>query len=98
MIINVDTVRGMIMGTNNRSFDDIIEEYSATWFRAEIVDAEHVYPIFTEWCKTGDSISALKLLVNDINRSDTTISALLQKMKVRIIKGVEYGIIEDEED
>lgn len=98
MIINVDTVRGIVMGMNNRSFDDIVEDYSATWFRAEIIDAENIYPLFTEWCKTGDSISALNSLVNDINRSDTTVSASLQKMKVHITKGVEYGIIEDEED
>lgn len=86
------------MVMNNRSFDDIIEEYSATWFRARIVDTEYMYPIFTEWCKTSDSINALNSLVNDINRSDTTISASLERMKVRITKGVEYGIIEDEKD
>lgn len=97
--MNVDTVRGMNMEkTSNRSFDDIVEDYSATWFRARIVDAENMYPLFTEWCKTGDSISALKSLVNDINRSNTTLYASLQRMKVRITKGVEYGIIEDEED
>lgn len=98
MIMNVDTVRGMIMGTNNRSFDDVMEEYSATWFRAKIVDAENIYPLFTEWCKTGDSIRALKFVIDKINRSDTTVYAVLQSMKVHITKGVEYGIIEDEED
>lgn len=86
------------MEMKSLSFDDVIEDYSSTWFRAEIIDAEHVYPIFTEWCKTGDSISALNSLVNDINRSDTTVSALLQSMKVHIVKGVEYGIIEDKKD
>ena len=96
--MNVDTVRGIIMGMNNRSFDDVIEEYSATWFRASIADTAYMYPIFTEWCKTADSINALNSLVNDINRSDTTLSASLQSMKVRITKGVEYGIIEDKED
>lgn len=98
MIISVDTVRGMNMEMNNRSFDDIIEEYSATWFRARIVDTAYMYPIFTEWCKTGDSINALNSLVNDINRSDTTVFASLERMKVHITKGVEYGIIEDEKD
>lgn len=98
MIMNVDTVRGIIMGMNNRSFDDVIEDYSATWFRARIVDSENMYPLFTEWCKTGDSISALNSLIDDINRSATTLCAALQSMKVHIIKGVEYGIIKDEED
>lgn len=98
MIINVDTVRDIIMETNNRSFDDVIEDYSATWFRARIVDSENMYPLFTEWCKTGDSISALNSLIDDINRSDTTVCAVLQSMKVHITKGVEYGIIKDEED
>lgn len=98
MIINVDTVRGIIMGMNNRSFDDVMEDYSATWFRAKIVDAENIYPLFTEWCKTGDSIRALKFAIDKINRSDTTVYAVLQSMKVHITKGVEYGIIEDEED
>lgn len=98
MIMNVDTVRGIIMGMNNRSFDDVIEDYSATWFRARIVDSENGYPLFTEWCKTGDSISALKSLIDKINRSDTTVYAVLQSMKVHITKGVEYGIIKDEED
>lgn len=96
--MNVATVRGIIMGMNNRSFDDVIEDYSATWFRARIVDAENMYPLFTEWCKTGDSISALNSLIDDINRSDTTVCAVLQSMKVHITKGVEYGIIKDEED
>lgn len=86
------------MEMKNLSFDDVMEDYSSIWFRARIVDTERIYPIFTEWCKTGDSISALNSLVNDINRSDTTISASLQRMKVHIIKGVEYGIIEDKED
>lgn len=98
MIINVDTVRGIIMGMNNRSFDDVIEDYSATWFRARIVDSENMYPLFTEWCKTGDSISALNSLIDDINRSTTIFCATLQSMEVHITKGVEYGIIEDEED
>lgn len=98
MIIDVDTVRGIIMETNNRSFDDIIEDYSATWFRAKIVDTENMYPLFTEWCKGKDSVSALNSLIDNINRFDTTLCAVLQSMKVRIIKGVEYGIIEDEKD
>lgn len=98
MIMNVDTVRGIIMGMNNRSFDDVIEDYSATWFRARIVDSENEYPLFTEWCKTGDSISALNSLIDDINRSATTLFAALQSMEVHITKGVEYGIIEDEKD
>lgn len=96
MIINVDTVRGIIMGMNNRSFDDIIEDYSATWVRARIVDIENPYSLFTEWCKTGASISALNSLVDDINRSDTRFCARLQSMKVKVTKGVEYGIIEEE--
>lgn len=83
------------MGMNNRSFDDIIEDYGATWFRARIVDSVNMYPIFTEWCKGGDSVSALNSLIDNINRSDTTFYAVLQSMKVRITKGVEYGIIED---
>lgn len=86
------------MGMNNRSFDDIIEDYSATWFRAEIVDTENMYPLFTEWCKDGDSVNALKLLICNINTSATTLHAELQSMKVHITKGVEYGIIEDEKD
>lgn len=98
MIMNVDTVRGMNMESNNRNFDDIIEDYGATWFRARIVDSENMYPLFTEWCKTGDSIRALKSLIDKINRSDATVCAVLQSMKVHITKGVEYGIIEDEKD
>ena len=86
------------MGMNNRSFDDVIEDYSATWFRARIVNTENGYPLFTEWCKTGDSIGALNSLIDNINRSDTTLCAVLQSMKVHITKGVEYGIIEDEKD
>ena len=96
--MNVDTVRGIIMGMNNRSFDDVIEDYSATWFRARIVDSENGHPLFTEWCKTGDSISALKFVIDKINRYDTTVCAVLQSMKAHITKGVEYGIIEDEKD
>ena len=86
------------MEMKNLNFDDVMEDYSAIWFRARIVDTEHMYPIFTEWCKSGDSISALNSLVNDINRSDATISASLERMKVRIITGVEYGIIEHKKD
>lgn len=86
------------MGMNNRSFDDIIEDYGATWFRASIVDTENMYTIFTEWSETGDSISALKALVDNINCSHTKVRAYLQSMRVHIIKGVEYGIIEGEKD
>lgn len=86
------------MGMNSRSFDDIIEDYSTTWFRAKITDTENMYPLFTEWCKCGDSISALNSLIDTINRSNTTLCAVLQSMKVHITKGVEYGIIEDEKD
>lgn len=86
------------MEMKNLTFDDVMEDYSAIWFRARIVDTEHMYPLFTEWCKTDDSLSALKALMDDINRSDTTIHASLQRMKVHIIKGVEYGIIEHEKD
>ena len=93
--MNVDTVRGIIMEMNNRSFDDIVDDYSATWFRARIVDIENPYSLCTEWCKTGDSISALNSLIDDINRSDTTLCAWLQSMKVHVTKGVEYGIIEE---
>lgn len=89
-------MKGITMEMNNRSFDDIEEDYSATWFRARIVDIENPYSLFTEWCKTGDSISALNSLIDDINRSDTTFCAVLQSMKVHITKGVEYGIIEEE--
>lgn len=98
MIINVDTVRGMNMEMNNRSFNDIIEDYSTTWFRARITDITNKYPLFTEWCKNGDSIGALNSLIDTINRSDTTLCAALQSMKVHITKGVEYGIIENEKD
>ena len=96
MIMNVDTVRGMNMEMNNRSFDDIVEDYSATWFRARIVDIENPYSLFTEWCKTGDSISALNSLIDDINRSKTTLCARLQSMEVHVTKGIEYGTIEEE--
>ncbi len=96
MIINVDTVRGIIMGMNDRSFDDIVEDYSATWFRARIVGIENPYPLFTKWCKTGDSIDALNSLIDDINRSNTKFCARLQSMEVHVTKGVEYGIIEEE--
>lgn len=86
------------MEMNNRSFDDIMEDYSATWFRARIVGTETMYPLFTEWCKTADSIEALNSLIDSVNRSDMTFYATRQCMKVHITKGVEYGIIEDEKD
>ena len=98
MIGCVAMMKDIIMETNNRSFDDIIEDYGATCLRAKIVDTANMYPLFTEWCKGGDSISALNSLIDNINRSDTTLCAVLQSMKVHIIKGVEYGIIEDEKD
>lgn len=77
MIIDVGTVRGMIMEMNNRSFDDIIEDYGAAWFRAGIVDAENICSLFAEWCKDADSIGALDSLIDDMNRSDTTFYAVL---------------------
>lgn len=86
------------MEVNNRSFDDIVEDYSAIWFRAKIVDTKNMYILFTGWCKGNNSIGALNSLVDNINRSDTALRAVLQSMKVHVTKGVEYGIIEDEED
>ena len=94
--MNVDTVRGIIMEMNNRSFDEIIGEYSVTWVRAEIVDTAISYPLVTEWCKDENSISVLDSLIDDINRSDTTLRASRQSMEVCVTKGVKYGIIKDE--
>lgn len=99
MIINVDTVRGMNMEMNSQNFDKIDSDYVVKWHRAKIFAEGMCYPIFTEWCEDLPALQNLRTLVKCINESkDNNMSASIQCMDVNIIRGMIYGLVEDEEE
>ena len=99
MIINVDTVRGIIMEMNNLSFNDIEEQYDETWYRLRIVDVVTKAIVFTEWQRTYPNIQQLKRMRRQLlDSDDIDLIAYLESMKVKVIKGAQYGRIENADD
>ena len=99
MIINVDTVRGMNMEMNSQNFDKIDSDYVVKCHRAKIFAEGMCYPIFTEWWEDLPALQNLRTLVKCINESkDNNMSASIQCMDVNIIRGMIYGLVEDEEE
>ena len=97
--MNMDTVRGMNMEMNSQNFDKIDSDYVVKWYRAKIFAEGMCYSIFTEWCKDLPASRNLRTLVRCINESkDNNMSASIQCMDVHVIKGVIYGLVEDEEN
>lgn len=102
--MNVDTVRGMNMEMNSQNFDKIDSDYVVKWYRAKIFAEGMRYPIFTEWCEDLPDSQNLRTLVRCINESKdnnmsaSIMSASIQCMDVNVVRGMIYGLVEDEED
>ena len=97
MIMNVDTVRGTIMEMSNLNFDEVESAYDEKWVRLKILYSDSFYPFFTKWVKRWDLQKALRELADKIRNEDNGVYVTVQHMNVKVIKGVQYGIAEEEE-
>lgn len=99
MITNVDTVRGIIMGTKNLNFDEVASEYMTLRYRAFFYVPGHEY-IFTDWYYDREGFNALKTLRNIVRKSGAVedVDAYIQSQQVVVTKAVRIvGDIENEE-
>lgn len=96
MIINVDTVRGIIMELKNLNFNEIISEYTTTRYRAYFYIPGHEY-IYTDWYYGGDGMEAVRALCDIVRKSGDS-AAYIQSQQVVVAKAVRIGgDIENEE-
>ena len=99
MIMNVDTVRGIIMETKNLNFDEVASEYMTLRYRAFFYVPGHEY-IFTDWYYDREGLNALKTLRNIVRKSGAVedVDAYIQSQQVVVTKAVRIvGDIENEE-
>lgn len=107
MIMNVDTVRGIIMETKNLNFDEIASEYMTLRYRAFFYVPGHEY-IFTDWYYDREGLNALKTLCSIVRKSNTKDAAAayvqdipaayIQSQQVVVTKAIRIvGDIENEE-
>ena len=100
MIINVDTVRGIIMETTAQNFDEIISQYMTVRYRAYFYMPGY-QAILTNWYYGKDGLNALQTLCNIVRKSsavkDTV--AYIQSQHVVMAKAVRIaGDIEKNEE
>ena len=72
MIINVDTVRGFIMGTNSRNFSKVEYEGEQVVYclRIESLASEHaMFPIYSEEYTAPNYVKELQAIAKVINDS-----------------------------
>lgn len=99
MIINVDTVRGIIMETKNLNFDEIVSQYTTTRYRAYFFIPGYDY-IYTDWYYGKSGLDALQTLRNIVCKSDVVedSAGYIQSQQVVVAKAVRIGgDIENEE-
>lgn len=99
MIINVDTVRGIIMEMKNLNFDEIVSQYTTVRYRAYFYIPGYSY-IYTDWYYGADGLDALQTLCNIVRKSDVVndSAAYIQSQQVVVAKAVRIGgDIENEE-
>lgn len=96
MIIDVDTVRGIIMELKNLNFSEIISECTTMRYRAYFYIPGHEY-ICTDWCYGGGGVEAVQALC-DIVRKSVDSAAYIQSQQVVVAKVVGIdGDVENEE-
>lgn len=92
MIINVDTVRGMIMEPKNLNFDEIVSQHTTTRYRAcfYIPGLDYIY---TDWYYDKDGLKALQILCSIVCKSDVVgdSAAYIQSQQVVVAKAVRIG-------
>ena len=99
MIINVDTVRGIIMELKNLNFDEIVSQYTTTRYRAYFYIPGCDY-IYTDWYYGKSGLDALQTLRNIVCKSDVVedSAGYIQSQQVVVAKVVRIGgDIENEE-
>ena len=99
MIINVDTVRGIIMELKNLNFDEIVTQYTTTRYRAYFYIPGYDY-IYTDWYYGKSGLEALQTLRNIVCKSDVVedSAGYIQSQQVVVAKAVRIGgDIENEE-
>ena len=99
MIINVDTVRGIIMELKNLNFDEIVSQYTTTRYRAYFYIPGYDY-IYTDWYYGKSGLDALQTLRNIVCKSDVVEDSVgyIQSQQVVVAKAVRIGgDIENEE-
>ena len=99
MIINVDTVRGIIMELKNLNFDEIVSQYTTTRYRAYFYIPGCDY-IYTDWYYGKSGLDALQTLRNIVCKSKVVEDSAghIQSQQVVVAKAVRVGgDIENEE-
>lgn len=84
------------MEVSNPNFDEVESVSNQEWVRLKIVYSDSFYTFFTEWVKKWDSQKALREFANKIRNEDDGIYVTVQTMNVKVIKGVQYGLVEEE--
>lgn len=96
MIINEDTVRGIIMELKNLNFDEIVSQYTTTRYRAYFYIPGHEC-IYTDWYYGGDGMKAVQALCDIVRKSGDS-AGYIQSQQVVVAKAVRIGgDIENEE-
>ena len=92
MIINVDTVRGIIMELKNLNFDEIVSQYTTTRYRAYFFIPGYDY-IYTDWYYGKSGLDALQTLRNIVCKSDVVedSAVYIQSQQVVVAKVVRIG-------
>ena len=78
------------------NFDEVESAYDDEWVRLKIVYSDRFYTFFTEWVKKLDLQKALREFANKTRNEDGGIYVTVQTMNVKVIKGVQYGPVEEE--
>lgn len=84
------------MEMSNLNFDEVESAYDDEWARLKITYSDSFYTFFTEWVKKLDSQKALREFANKIWNKADGIYVTVQTMNVKVIKGVQYGPVEEE--
>lgn len=92
MIINVDTVRGIIMELKNLNFDEIVSQYTTTRYRAYFFIPGYDY-IYTDWYYGKSGLDVLQTLRNIVCNSDVVedSAGYIQSQQVVVAKAVRIG-------
>ena len=92
MIMNVDTVRGIIMELKNLNFDEIVSQYTTTRYRAYFFIPGYDY-IYTDWYYGKSGLDALQTLRNIVCKSDVVedSAGYIQSQQVVVAKAVRVG-------
>lgn len=84
------------MEVSNSNFDEVESVSNQEWVRLKIVYSDRFYTFFTEWVRKWDSQKALREFANKIRNKDDGIYVTVQTMNAKVIKGVQYGPVEEE--